>query len=83
MPQRKSIARVIREHRRIARFSQEDLSERAGIHRTYLSMLERGLKSPTLEVFSRIASALGATPSTLLAEAENTHVQKIPSKRGG
>jgi len=70
---RKSISRVIREHRRAAGISQETLSERAGIHRTYISMLERGLKSPTLEVFSRIALALGAAPSKLLAEAEETH----------
>lgn len=82
MLERKSIARVIRERRHTAGLSQEVLSERAEIHRTYLSMLERGLKSPTLEVFSRIALALGITPSTLLAEAENTYASKIPSKRG-
>jgi DNA-binding XRE family transcriptional regulator len=32
--------------------SQEELGFQAGIHRTYVSQIERGLKSPTLRLFS-------------------------------
>ncbi|OLO11216.1 transcriptional regulator [Chromohalobacter japonicus] len=46
--------------------SQEDFSEVSS--RTYLSSLERGLKSPTLAKVDELASVLGVHPLTLLAE---------------
>ena len=51
--------------------SQEELAERAGIHRTYVSQLERGIKSPTLAVLTKIAKALGTKPSRLLRLIED------------
>lgn len=48
--------------------SQEDLADRAGIHRTYVSQLERGLKSPTLSVLIKVAKALD-TKASLLVQA--------------
>lgn len=38
--------------------SQEGLAERAGVHRTYIGMLERGEKNATLSSIERIALAL-------------------------
>ncbi|GGF46476.1 hypothetical protein GCM10011611_61160 [Aliidongia dinghuensis] len=38
--------------------SQENLAVDAGIDRTYVSRLERGLENPTVEVLDRIAKAL-------------------------
>ena len=57
---------VIGDLRRSAGFSQEVLAERAGVHRTYVSQLERGLKSPTLAVLMKLADALGTKPSKIL-----------------
>ena len=34
------------------------LADRSGLHRTYISQLERGRRNPTLDVISRIAAAL-------------------------
>lgn len=51
--------------------SQEELAERAGIHRTYVSQLERGIKSPTLAVLMKIAKALGTRSSRLLRSVED------------
>lgn len=51
--------------------SQEELAERAGIHRTYVSQLERGIKSPTLVVLIKIAKALDTKPSRLLRLVED------------
>ena len=51
--------------------SQEELAERAGIHRTYVSQLERGIKSPTLAVLMKVAKALGTRPSRLLRLVED------------
>ncbi len=50
--------------------SQELLSGLAGIGRTHLSAIERGLRKPTLETFWRISEALGLKPSVLMAAIE-------------
>lgn len=49
--------------------TQENLAFRSKLHRTYIGDLERGLKSPTLDVIEALALALGAEPSDLVAEA--------------
>ncbi|MFV3386773.1 helix-turn-helix domain-containing protein [Pseudomonas sp. NY15364] len=46
--------------------SQELLAERAGVHRTYVGMLERGEKNVTIYNIERIAHALGVAPASLL-----------------
>lgn len=51
--------------------SQEELAERANIHRTYVSQLERGLKSPTLSILQRIAVALDVRASRIVRLAED------------
>lgn len=49
--------------------SQEALADQAGIHRTYLSLIERGVGNPTLTVIEELARALGTQPSELLKRA--------------
>lgn len=39
--------------------SQEELASRAGVHRTYVGMIERAEKNITLENIEKIAKALG------------------------
>ena len=39
--------------------SQEDLADKAGVHRTYIGMIERAEKNITLENIKKIAVALG------------------------
>jgi transcriptional regulator with XRE-family HTH domain len=51
-------------------WSQEYLAEVAGLHRTYISQLERGLKSPTVRVLSQISTAFGLRMSELLEAVE-------------
>ena len=50
--------------------SQLALAEAAGVHRTYVNMLEHDKKSPTLDVFVRLSTALGYTPSRLMERVE-------------
>ncbi|MNZ63723.1 helix-turn-helix protein [compost metagenome] len=57
--------RALREFRQVRGLSQEDFSDVSG--RTYLSCLERGLKSPTVDKLDALASALGIHAVTLLA----------------
>jgi transcriptional regulator with XRE-family HTH domain len=51
--------RKVREERRKQRLSQEQLAEIAGLHRTYIGMIERAEKNITLENVNRICKALG------------------------
>ncbi|KHK55903.1 transcriptional regulator [Ralstonia sp. A12] len=56
----------VRRERLALGLSQEELAERAGIHRTYVGMLERAEKNVTIYNIERIAVALKVEPSTLL-----------------
>lgn len=62
MIHRRRFAETLREARESAGISQEQLAERAGLHRTYISQLERGLKSPSLDVIVSLAKGLRITP---------------------
>ncbi len=65
-----AFVRVLRGHRERLGISQEALAHAAGVHRTYVGMLERGERQPTIDVAARIASALGTELSVLVIEAE-------------
>ncbi|MDZ8239240.1 MAG: helix-turn-helix transcriptional regulator [Nostoc sp. ChiQUE01a] len=58
--------KAVRKRRREMDLSQEDLAERAELHRTYVSTLERGLVNPTLETIEKVAAALEISISDLL-----------------
>jgi transcriptional regulator with XRE-family HTH domain len=64
-----AIGNVLRAKREKLAVSQEELAERAGVDRTYISILERGLKSPTVETLERICAALGTLPERVIEEA--------------
>ena len=51
-------------------WSQEDYADRAGIHRTYVSDIERGRRNPTVIVVEKLAEPLGVTAGQLL-DSEN------------
>ena len=63
------IGEVLRAKREKLGISQEGLAERAGVDRTYVSILERGLKSPTVETLEKICNALGTLPERVIEEA--------------
>jgi transcriptional regulator with XRE-family HTH domain len=48
--------------------SQEELAFECGLHRTYVSGVERGVRNPTVMVLERIAKALKVATSMLLEE---------------
>src|SRR5262249_37585245 len=64
------LGQVIGERRRYLGLNQEELSAKAGIHRAYLSDVERGLRNITIGVFERIAAALQIPMSELVRDAE-------------
>ncbi len=63
---RQRLARNLRRLRRERALSQEACADLAGIHRTYLSDIERGARNPTITVVDSIARCLGITIGELL-----------------
>lgn len=59
-----AFAAALRDIRNSRKLTQEDFSEVSS--RTYLSTLERGMKSPTLEKINAISTVMGVHPLTLL-----------------
>jgi transcriptional regulator with XRE-family HTH domain len=66
------LGQVIKRHRLAAGLSQEKLAERAEVHRNHVGFLERGLRSPTVEVLVRIGNALGVPAWRLLKEVQDS-----------
>ena len=56
--------------RKLNNLSQEELSFRVGMHRTYISQLERGLKNPSLRAIGKLCKELKLSLSQLMQEVE-------------
>ncbi len=65
---RKFVGRNVREARQAVGLSQEALADKAGIDRTYVSGVERGVRNPTVTIVARLAEALGVMAADLLRE---------------
>jgi len=63
--------KVLKENRQKAGVSQENLAFDAGFNRTFISMLERGLRQPTLSTLFRLGRALKISPSDLVRQVES------------
>ncbi|QDT66621.1 helix-turn-helix domain-containing protein [Calycomorphotria hydatis] len=63
---------VLRDARIAAGMTQEDLAHHAQVDRTYISQLERDLKSPTLAMLFRLCDAMGISAANMVAEVEKT-----------
>lgn len=61
---------VIRARREAAGLSQEALADAANLHRTYISMLERGERTPSLGTVLLLARALNTTMTLLVSATE-------------
>jgi transcriptional regulator with XRE-family HTH domain len=63
---KQTVARNVRRLRLERGYTQEELSELAGINRNYTGMIERGERSPTVDILEKLAKALKIDPVTLL-----------------
>lgn len=61
---------VLREFREASKLSQERLAELSGLHRTYVSLLERGLRNPSLTVIHALARALGTSMVAMVGRVQ-------------
>jgi transcriptional regulator with XRE-family HTH domain len=61
---------IVKRRRESAHLSQETLAHRASLHRTYISLLERGLRTPSIDVLRKLAIGLETTMTSLVREFE-------------
>lgn len=61
---------ILQRYRSDAGVSQEELAHRAGVDRTFISRLERGVRQPTITTLIAVGEALGTTATELVRATE-------------
>jgi transcriptional regulator with XRE-family HTH domain len=69
-PMSDAFSRVVKKHRMKKGLSRAELAKRAGLHQTYIGLLEREERSPNLDTAKAIAKGLGLTLAELVRQAE-------------
>lgn len=67
---RVALGRAVHRHRIKLGISQEDLADRVGLDRTYVSGIERGIRNPTFLVLLRLAQVLAVPVASLLEDGD-------------
>jgi transcriptional regulator with XRE-family HTH domain len=57
-------------------WSQEELSLDSGVHRTYVSGVERGIRNPTVTVLGRLAETLQTSPASFFDPVKESKTRK-------
>ena len=65
-PRQRLLGERVRERRGELGLTQEEFAERVAMHPTYISLVERGLRNPSLENVCRIARALGVNAGLVM-----------------
>ncbi|GHT81831.1 transcriptional regulator [Spirochaetia bacterium] len=68
MKLRKIFSKNVRKYRTEQRLSQEELADRAGLHRIYIGSVERGERNITIDVMEKISQALKLPITDLFKE---------------
>ena len=66
----KIFGQVLRKFRTINKLSQEKLSQECGLDRSYISLLERGLRQPSLTTILLLSRILNTTAAGMIHEVE-------------
>jgi CheY-like chemotaxis protein/DNA-binding Xre family transcriptional regulator len=66
-----TFGKAVKKQRSELGISQEELADRAGLHRTYISDIERGARNVSLESIKKLAHALQLSVATLFSRAGN------------
>ncbi len=74
----RAFGNTLREVRLEKGLTHEVLAERAGLHPTFISLLERGGRMPSLNTVFLLARALGERPSALVAKLEKLNAAPQP-----
>jgi transcriptional regulator with XRE-family HTH domain len=72
---------VLKQLRTDKGLSQEELGFESGYHRTYISLLERGKKSPSLKTIFQLAKALDAEPTAIMERLQTLDANSTRMKK--
>lgn len=67
----RAFGEILKRERNNKSLSQEELAYLSDLDRTYISMLERGKRQPSLKTIFMLASTLDILPSEIIVEVEN------------
>jgi transcriptional regulator with XRE-family HTH domain len=76
----KAFGQALREIRQSKKISQERLALEGGFDRTYISLIERGVNSPTIRMLVGIAAVLKVAPSRIVRRMEEL-LSTVPQNR--
>jgi len=75
---RRELVRLLREEREQRKLSNYAVCQRSGVSESMLSLVERGLRNPTVELMLRIADGIGANLPALIEKATTTVMKRKP-----
>lgn len=64
----KQIGKRIQEYRKIKGLTQDELAEKVGISKSYISSIERGLYSPHLDIMVKIMNSIGCSADEIFVD---------------
>jgi transcriptional regulator with XRE-family HTH domain len=73
---RVEIVKLLRQERERRKLSKYVVSQRSGVSQSMLSLVERGLRNPTMELMLRIADGIGTDLPRLVKKAQTTVSKK-------
>jgi len=65
---RQRVGRNVQRLRAEKGWSQEEFADKADLHRTYVSVVERGVRNPTITIIAKLAAALGIVSHPMVYE---------------
>lgn len=65
-----AFGQILRHFRKKVKLSQEKLSQESGLDRSYISLLERGQRQPTLTSILKLSKALKTSSANMISEVE-------------
>jgi transcriptional regulator with XRE-family HTH domain len=77
---RVEIIRLLREERLRRKVSNYAVAQNSGVSESMLSLVERGLRNPTMELILRIADAIGVDLADVVKQAQTTIARKRINK---
>ncbi|HEY9711989.1 MAG TPA: helix-turn-helix transcriptional regulator [Chroococcales cyanobacterium] len=79
-PWLRAVGTAVQERRLALGYSQQELADMAGVHRTYVSDVERGARNVTVITVVKLADALEIEPFKLFRHAEENQLKQSKSR---
>ena len=78
---RVEVIRLLREERLRRKLSNYAIAQNSGVSESMLSLVERGLRNPTMELLLRIADGIGVDLADVIRQAQATALKKTPKRK--